>query len=1122
MEMVRTMFQSFETHANAWDLGQLGTGNYTTQPIPVEIALRSYVRLFVDRIVTNKLLRSVFQNATMAALGDQHTLLLMSNGSVYCAGDDTYGQCANLGSGNTFRRIDSVALPTSIAFIAAGRFTSYAIAQTGDVYAWGLARSTDTPVPGAETDLLPFVFAQPNVTTPTMVQFFTSNRTDVGKVVSICAQHGWAAALTDQGRLFSWGDCGQGRLGNSGSCPQFTPLELNFTDILSDERVISFSCGESYGVAWTNHSRLHSWGYSLELDDQLVRSDSYIRAARVDVDVAGWLGSDRLTAMAGNSRSFLIATNNPRKFNITGSQADGLLGNGYISLDSSAYLRLLTPLAATYTDFLASASLYPTQLAVSELWTLLLASDGSIYSAGTNSHGALGRQQVLSRNAPAQVAVGVSGVTDIAVTASATIFLLANGSLASSGAGAGVGCTACAFQQGGVGYNTSPRILQGSLPPVSSVRCGPRHCFASAATGGAVYTWGDDDDTNYTASLSRSQPDSPAAARANAAVPALADSINSSSILAVSAANTCIWRLHANRDLIEYGSCDGADTNGTLRASGVLFFAASPAGVAFINSSTPLALYYHNNDNMSPSLSYDLPSLGASWRVVDLAAGYSHSASFFIIGFVHDTSGDSKVYGAGWNGKFAALGRSGSPGYSPSEILYFGAVPDFQEVDISLAGRSRLVQLAIAGETSFALFSDGKILSWGGSESGLEGRGYTVLSANQVGLVDISSVPSGYRISKIVSGTSHVAALATLPLSPLSLSPLSAPVSDNVPVASPTNSGASPGSGIAVPAPAAEPVRSNRGPDSSALGGGIGGGLALVVLIVGIALFVRYRRRKTREKTEAKPDEEKPIADTEYAKPSENRPKTAEASVPAVTTTAKKKRKVEPDYQAIKVDSTDAIAAVAAAKTPVAAADSDDDSSSSSSSATGAVRMANLEQKALEGFKPEWLIPFADLSFEKKIGQGAFGLVYRGKWRKRTTVAIKQSSFMAVDETELEAFKKEAILMLSIRAHPNIVAVLGVCVHETNVYLIMDYCSKGSLDQALEQQPYTFDQKLKIIEGIASGLLHLHEGGIIHRDMAARNILLAKGMVPKISDFGLSRMVDLFERKGATASKYAI
>jgi serine/threonine protein kinase len=193
---------------------------------------------------------------------------------------------------------------------------------------------------------------------------------------------------------------------------------------------------------------------------------------------------------------------------------------------------------------------------------------------------------------------------------------------------------------------------------------------------------------------------------------------------------------------------------------------------------------------------------------------------------------------------------------------------------------------------------------------------------------------------------------------------------------------------------------------------------------------------------------------------------------------------------------------------------------------------ADLEKE----FLPEWLIPYSDLKFQKKLGQGAFGVVFLGKWRT-AKVAIKQSTVLAVDQDALEDFKQEALLMLSLQPHPNCVQVLGICVHDTNVYMILELCPLGSLE-SLMKSGLTMERKLNIIAGFTAGVAHLHENGIIHRDLAARNILIGDGDVSKVryvlfvdefdilliwahllqSDFGMARMVDTFERKGTTVS----
>jgi serine/threonine protein kinase len=181
-----------------------------------------------------------------------------------------------------------------------------------------------------------------------------------------------------------------------------------------------------------------------------------------------------------------------------------------------------------------------------------------------------------------------------------------------------------------------------------------------------------------------------------------------------------------------------------------------------------------------------------------------------------------------------------------------------------------------------------------------------------------------------------------------------------------------------------------------------------------------------------------------------------------------------------------------------------------------------LEDAPLKGpqttgeFKDEWMVEFDDVTIGKKIGAGAFGIVYKGDL-SGTDVAIKQCA-LSVGEEGLADFKREAVLLLSLRPHPNIVQVLGISQDGDNIYMIMEYCSMGSLDKLFGKAKLSTSDKLNIIDGVAKGVAHLHKYSIVHRDLAARNILLSDGAKPKVADFGMSRIVDRFEQKGTTAA----
>ncbi|GJN06739.1 hypothetical protein PR202_ga24495 [Eleusine coracana subsp. coracana] len=148
-------------------------------------------------------------------------------------------------------------------------------------------------------------------------------------------------------------------------------------------------------------------------------------------------------------------------------------------------------------------------------------------------------------------------------------------------------------------------------------------------------------------------------------------------------------------------------------------------------------------------------------------------------------------------------------------------------------------------------------------------------------------------------------------------------------------------------------------------------------------------------------------------------------------------------------------------------------------------------------------------SEERVIGSGAFGKVYKGIVPESSEViAVKKLSENSPLSRD-KAFENEVLNIMALK-HENIVKLIGYCHDIVECLLCYEYLPNGSVHKNLfgTEKPgnMNWETRFKIIMGICEGLLFLHKIPIVHMDLKPENILLDDKMVPKIADFGLSRL----------------
>jgi serine/threonine-protein kinase len=160
---------------------------------------------------------------------------------------------------------------------------------------------------------------------------------------------------------------------------------------------------------------------------------------------------------------------------------------------------------------------------------------------------------------------------------------------------------------------------------------------------------------------------------------------------------------------------------------------------------------------------------------------------------------------------------------------------------------------------------------------------------------------------------------------------------------------------------------------------------------------------------------------------------------------------------------------------------------------------------------------------ESELGSGAMGTVYLARWRRDDGRVVKVALKMVAlgllgNEGAMARFEREANILKQLR-HPHIVKLHATGTYRKTPFIAMEYIEGEALDRVLARRGrLAWEEVLTLGKQLCEALQYAHDKGIIHRDLKPSNLMIARGGVLKLTDFGIAKDTDVTALTGQNST----